>query len=327
MPSVVGLIPMRSGSKRLPGKNIRILNGHPLASYSIAAAIDSGVFGTGMSANVYVSTDSNLYADIARKYGARVIMRPAQYSTDTSPDCEWVTHALTFLASGGLLDGLDYGQGAKDRAKRMGGTEYDCFAILRPTSPFRTADTIRRAWARWCEKGDRFDSMRAVEKCSQHPYKMWTYETSSSRVEALCDLDYFSDTWAVNGVPGHSRQYASLPTIYVQNASLEIAWTKTVWDTRSIAGQRVLPFFTEGHEGMDVNRPGDWDAVELILSKQEASLPQIPRWYKFPTITSEYYLDRGGNFSHLDKAGTGWCHANPVERGQPCPVCGKLGRE
>ena len=96
-PRAVALIPARSGSQRLKHKNIRPLGGHPLIAYTIAAASDSGVF-----ADVVVSTDSETYAVIARHYGADVpFLRPATISGSTSPDIEWVIHALETLASGG----------------------------------------------------------------------------------------------------------------------------------------------------------------------------------------------------------------------------------
>ena len=73
-PSCVALIPARSGSKRVPDKNIRPLAGHPLIAYSISAALQSQIF-----AAVVVSTDSERYAEIARHYGAEVpFMRPAE---------------------------------------------------------------------------------------------------------------------------------------------------------------------------------------------------------------------------------------------------------
>ena len=64
-PSIVALIPARSGSKRIAHKNVRLLNGRPLLAYAIAAARASGIF-----SEVYVSTDSEEYADIAGAYGA-----------------------------------------------------------------------------------------------------------------------------------------------------------------------------------------------------------------------------------------------------------------
>src|SRR5919109_1472689 len=146
MPRAVALIPARQGSKRVPGKNIRVVNGHPMLAYTIAPAIESGVFDA-----VIVSTDSEEIAAIARHYGAEVpFLRPAAFATDTSPDIEWLEYTLSDL--------------------RRQGRTWDAFSLLRPTSPFRTADTIRRAWAHFTAQ-DGGDSLRAVEKCAQHPGK------------------------------------------------------------------------------------------------------------------------------------------------------------
>ena len=118
-PSIVALIPARSGSKRVSNKNIQILSGHPVIGYTICAALQSSIFGA-----VIVSTDSEQYAEVARTYGAEVpFLRPGAFSEDFSPDIEWVTHALNEL--------------------RNEGREFDCFSILRPTSPFRLPETIQ----------------------------------------------------------------------------------------------------------------------------------------------------------------------------------------
>ena len=81
-PTIVGLIPARSGSKRVPDKNIRLLAGHPVMAYTISAALDSGIF-----ADVIVSTDSEHYAEIAGYYGAEVpFLRPPELAGDRYPD-------------------------------------------------------------------------------------------------------------------------------------------------------------------------------------------------------------------------------------------------
>ena len=119
--SIVALIPARAGSKRVPQKNIRRLGDHPLIAYTIAAARESGVF-----RDVLVSTDSEEFAKIARHYGAEVpFLRPRVMAGDTSRDIEWVEHTL--------------------RELEQVGRRYGCFSLLRPTSPLRTAETIRRA--------------------------------------------------------------------------------------------------------------------------------------------------------------------------------------
>ena len=66
--------------------------------------------------------------------------------------------------------------------------------------------------------------------------------------------------------PWHSTPYQALPPVYVQNASLEIAWTRVVFERRTIAGDVVVPFVTEGHEGFDINDPYDWMVAERLIA-------------------------------------------------------------
>ena len=239
--TAVALIPARSGSKRVPDKNIRLLAGHPLIAYSIAAALQSEVFDA-----VIVSTDSEHYADIARHYGADIpFMRPPTIAGDQSPDIEWVEYTLTQLR--------DRGQGS------------DCFSILRPTSPFRLPATIRRAWQEFLSQ-EGVDSLRAVEKCQQHPGKMWIVR--GKRMLPLLPMGPAEQPW-------HSSQYPTLPEVYVQNASLEIARTRVVYEDKTIAGNVVMPFMTEGNEGFDVNSHYDWDLAEHLVKTGQSQLPSI----------------------------------------------------
>jgi CMP-N,N'-diacetyllegionaminic acid synthase len=237
---IVAFIPARSGSQRVVGKNIRPLHGHPMLAYSISSAIESGIF-----SRIIVSTDSEEYAQIARHYGAEVPgLRPVEMAATTSPDIEWVAHSLAQL-----------------------GPEIDAFAILRPTSPFRSAETIKRAWRQLQElKG--IDSVRAVELVKQHPGKMWKVADDMRSMKPLLEQSDLP-------VPLHSQQYQALPKVYVQNSSLEVAWVGAVSRTNTISGHAIAPFFTEGAEGMTIDYEGDWDVAEKILRDGSAKLPSI----------------------------------------------------
>jgi CMP-N-acetylneuraminic acid synthetase len=243
MPAAVALIPARSGSERVPGKNIARLAGHPLIAYSIAGAWEAGVFET-----VVVSTDSEEIAEIAHAYGAEVPgLRPREIATATSPDIEWVVHTIQALRD-------------EDRS-------YDLFSILRPTSPFRTAETIRRAWDQLLALGDRADSIRAVERVRQHPGKMWVLDGELMRPLL---------PQPPAGTPTYSTQTKALPPVYVQNSSLEIAWMRVVDEHREIAGPRIAPFFTEGVEGFSIDYPEDLERAEDLVARNAAELPPIP---------------------------------------------------
>ncbi len=238
----LALIPARGGSKRIANKNVRPLHNHPLIAYTIAAAAQSGVF-----RRVIVSTESEEIAEIARAYGAEIpFLRPAEYAGDLSADIEWVTHALKKL---------------KDA-----GDPCEIFSLLRPTSPFRQAETIQRAYQAFVNDGAA-DSLRAVEKCSEHPAKMWRL-SGNRMTPVLKNPDE-------NATPWHSSPYQALPEIYVQNASLEIARVATPLAGRGIAGDQILPFITQGHEGFDINRPEDWVVAEYLLASGQARLPEL----------------------------------------------------
>lgn len=237
----VALIPARSGSKRVPNKNILPLAGHPILAYTVCAAIDSGVFDA-----VICATDSEHYADVARHYGAEVpFLRSAEISGDKSPDIEWVNWILSSL--------------------RMQRRHYEIFSILRPTSPFRLPETIRRAWTAFTSD-PKADSLRAIEKCKQHPGKMWVVR--GNRILPVMPFTNDSTPW-------HSSQYAALPEIYVQDASLEIAWSRIALDQNTIAGESVIPFISQGLEGFDINEPEDWLLAEHYLANGQARLPTI----------------------------------------------------
>lgn len=212
-----------------------------MLAYTVRAAIDSGVFDS-----VICATDSKSYAEVASYYGAEVpFLRSADISGDKSPDIEWVVWMLRQLQSLGR--------------------EYQIFSILRPTSPFRLPETILRAWKLFMSDSAA-DSLRAIEKCKHHPGKMWVVRGSR-----MLPLMPFTN----GGTPWHSSQYAALPEIYAQDASLEIAWSRVPLEQNSIAGEAIIPFVSQGLEGFDINEPEDWLLAEHYLAGGQAKLPLI----------------------------------------------------
>ncbi len=238
MPSVVALIPARSGSERVRDKNIRPLAGHPLLAYAVASARASEIFD-----RVVCSTDSGKIAEIAQRYGADVpFLRPSELATATSPDIEWIAHALDNLAA-----------------------HYDLFAIVRATNPFRGPDVLRRGLQQLLATPEA-DSIRAVELVKQHPGKMWVLEGRTMR--PLLDQAHLEIAW-------HAGQYQALPPIYVQNSALEIAWTRVVSQTATREGRVVAPYLTEGYEGFNIDDEEDWERARRLLEAGEAHLPDV----------------------------------------------------
>ena len=238
MPSVVALIPARSGSERVRDKNVRPLAGHPLLAYAIASARESGIFD-----RIVCSTDSTKIAEVAQRYGADVpFLRPTELATATSPDIEWIKHAL------GHLD-----------------DHYDLFAIVRATNPFRGPDVLQRGLQQLLATPEA-DSIRAVELVKQHPGKMWVLEGKTMR--PLLDQSNLDVAW-------HAGQYQALPAIYAQNSALEIAWTRVVSQTGTREGRVVAPYLTQGYEGFNIDDEEDWDRARRLLDEGEATLPDV----------------------------------------------------
>ncbi len=234
-PISVALIPARSGSKRLPNKNVKNLRNKPLIAHSIEHAIESKIF-----SEIIVSTDSEDIASIARNYGASVpTLRPKIFASDSSPDIEWVLHALDKMVS------ID-----KDKIEFM--------ALLRPTNPLRSSSTIVKAFD-LLKHNTWADSLRAMEITSKHPGKMWILGQDFSATPFLHQKN--------NLTPTYDSPTQALGAVWVQNASLELARVKRVIETRSISGNKVLGFEMPGLEGFDINSQEDWDYLEFLLAK------------------------------------------------------------
>ncbi len=245
--SIVAFIPARSRSKRIHNKNILELAGHHLMTYTITTAIKSKIFDA-----ILFITDSKEYEDIARCYGIEEVYPQCPNDTKSEYDSylKWIVETM-----------------------KEEGREFDCFSILRPTNPFRSSLTIKRAWAEFL-MNQPCDSLRAVEPCKQHPGKMYDlYDGMTNYIPLL------KPTWDTTNcnqnLPMRDMQYQSLPQIWVQNGSLEIAWTKTIKKYISFSGERIYPFRTKGWEGFDINRPEDLVVANWLIETGQAKLNAI----------------------------------------------------
>jgi CMP-N-acetylneuraminic acid synthetase len=238
----VAFVPARSGSERVPHKNVRPLAGHPLIAYAIETALQSGV-----CERIVVSTDSEEIAEVARWYGADVpFLRPPEYATSTSPDIEWLAYTLEHLDE-----------------------RYDLFALVRATNPFRGPDAVRRAFEQLLATPEA-DSLRAVELVKQHPGKMWRLAEDGRTMRPILDQSHLEVAW-------HAGQYQALPQIYVQNSALEIAWTHVVTEAGTREGHVLAPFLTQGLEGFNVDDEEDWERAERLVEAGAVTLTAVTR--------------------------------------------------
>ena len=244
---MLALIPARSGSLRIPNKNIYDISGHPLIAYTITSAIESNIFD-----EIIVCTDSKEYAEIAEYYGAKVpCLRPSSISGKDSPDCEWVKWVLNLNENYFISSEIAF--------------------ILRPTSPFRTSQTIKRAYSAFLNSDA--DTLRAVKPVSEHPGKMWVYQ--QDKIVPLIPL-------SISDVPFHSNQTNKLFDVFIQDASLEIFNIKNFQKTNSITGSSIMPFISSYNEGFDLNIPTDLIIMNDLIKNNNVEMTKINKksWFE-----------------------------------------------
>jgi len=230
----IALIPARAGSKRLPNKNLINLKNKPLIGYTIEAAIKTELF-----TEIIVSTDSQEIAEIALKYGAQVpSLRPKDIAGDLSCDIDWVKHAINQMI-----------KTPPELVKNL--------AILRPTNPLRSSNTIVSGFAA-LTSAEWADSLRALQRIDQHPGKMWKLDKSGKATPYLDQSN--------RSVPTHDSPTQSLNELWVQNASLEIVRLAAVLNTGTISGRSVLGFEMPGIEGYDINTIEDLKYLDFLIS-------------------------------------------------------------
>lgn len=228
--NILSFIPARSGSKRIPKKNIKLLKGKPLIAYTIEAANKSKHIN-----RTVVSTDSAEIAAVAKQYGAEVpFLRPESISKSDSTEMEFFNHALDWFS-------------------KNENYEPDLIVLLYPTSPFRKTESIDRAIEEMLAHPEA-DSLRSVRLCSEHPYKMWVIEDG-----------YLKPFVKEQDSNIHTFSYHLLPTVYIQNASIYITKPSTINVKKSPTGDIILPFIMDEIESIDINNLLDFQFAELVM--------------------------------------------------------------
>lgn len=236
----VAIIPARAGSERVPGKNIKLLMGHPLIAYTISSAKTSGMF-----SKVICSTDSNEIARIAEYYGCdSVISRPREISGSKSPDILWIEHAIL----SGEID-----------------TEY--FAILRVTSPIKSQASLANSLK--IAQTEKADSIRAIRKVRDHPGKVWTMDGQvSNRIRPLLN--------APEGeIAFHARQYQDLPEYFVQTSSFEFIRTSSVSEHRSREGKNIYGYIIDYPETITLDYEDEFESLISLCERGRVLLPKV----------------------------------------------------
>ncbi len=231
---VLAIIPARGGSKGIKNKNITNLNGSSLISYSIKAALESKLI-----SRVICSTDSEIIAEEAIKYGAEVpFLRPDQISQDNSSDIEYFNHAIEWL-------------------KINESYKPKLLVQLRPTSPLRNLEMIDEAIQIMIEDGS-YDSLRAVSKPDHTPYKMWKL-VKINEMKPLLKLTGNKEPYNTN------RQ--NLPEVYAQTGSIDITRPETLEKYKSMTGKKIYPFIMDERYFIDIDNIESLELAEIRMKR------------------------------------------------------------
>lgn len=222
----LAVIPARSGSKGLKDKNIKMLLGKPLMAYTIEAAINSGVF-----EEVYVSTDSVQYSEIAKEYGAKVpFLRSRINATDTASSWDTVLEAL-------------------DRYEEFG-REFQTVMLLQPTSPLRNERDIVEAY-------DVFIHNKAnavVSVCEADHSPLWC-----NTLPKDYSMEKFIDYKALN-VP---RQ--KLDTYYRINGAIYVVDIAYLKNDNNIYRSKCFAHIMDKRHSIDIDDEFDFKYAEILM--------------------------------------------------------------
>jgi CMP-N-acetylneuraminic acid synthetase len=228
---ILSIIPARGGSKSVPRKNIVKVNGFPLISYTIKAALMADCL-----TDIVVSTDDPEIAEISKKFGAQIpFVRPLDLASDEAQSAPVIGHALDFM-------------------EKLNGFKYDAILMLQPTSPLRTSQHIQESIDLF--KSQECDSVVSVVSVGgNHPFRMKRLVNNH--------LVNYVDQGFWNMKP---RQ--SLPDVYIRNGAIYLISREAFLQQQQLIGDKCLGYVMNDSESTNIDTPIDLKIAELLLKEK-----------------------------------------------------------
>lgn len=223
------LIPARGGSKGIPNKNTKRLDGKPLLHYSIELArnfVDDS--------RIIVSTDSSKIARCAEEVGLPVpFMRPEELATDTAGTYEVILHAREYCKNVGI--------------------EVDAFVLLQPTSPLRTVNQLKEIL---CVYNHNVDLVVSVVKSAHNPYFVSYQENDDGMLEPVLESSRLV-----------RRQ--DCPDVYNVNGAFYVINSKSLGKYVSLPDfPKKIKYEMDSYTSIDIDEPLDWEICEYLIRKR-----------------------------------------------------------
>ena len=227
---ILTIIPARGGSKGIKLKNLSKIYGKPLVAFSIEHSLESKLIN-----RTIVSTDNEEIAKVSEEYGAEIpILRSKELAGDRILDLPVFEHMLTYL-------------------KEEENYEPEIVVHLRPTSPYRKAEWVDSAINLLIENSSA-DSVRSVSEPSQHPYRV--FEIKNKYLHPLMN-------------ERHPEPYLlrrqDLPKMYYYNCVIDVTKPSTIFNKKSMTGDKMLPYIMKSEDSIDIDTPMDLEFAKVFL--------------------------------------------------------------
>ncbi len=204
---VFALVTARSGSKGVPDKNIKNIGGHSLLDWSIKSSLK-----TQLISNVYLSTDSEEYANIGKESGALIpFLRPKELASDTASDLEVIKHFLS-----------------------ENDEKPDALVHIRPTTPLRDPSILDKAIELFFSKKSELTSLRSVHEMSESAYK--SFEVN--------DKGFLSTIGSIESGDKANLPRQAFPKTYAANGYVDVLDPNYILRENKLHGDKILAFQT-----------------------------------------------------------------------------------
>ncbi|SEG51573.1 cytidylyltransferase domain-containing protein [Flavobacterium urumqiense] len=229
---ILGIIAARGGSKGVPGKNIKLLNGKPLLQYTSEIALESQYLTA-----VILSSDDNEIITVAKSLGIQVpFLRPEELAQDTTPTIDVIIHALQWYENQAVF--------------------FDAVCLLQVTSPFRTVAFLDRAIEKFISSG--CDSLISVQKVPHEYNPHWTFE-----------LNPEGNLKIATGEDQIISRRQELPVTYHRDGSIYIMKTEVLLQQHSLYGKSISFIESAPEFYVNIDTLADWKKAEQMIKNNQ----------------------------------------------------------
>jgi CMP-N,N'-diacetyllegionaminic acid synthase len=229
---ILGIIPARGGSKGVPGKNIKLLDGKPLLQYTAEIALESQYLTA-----VILSSDNTQIITVAKNLGIQVpFIRPTALAEDKTPTIDVIIHALQWFEKQAVF--------------------FDAVCLLQVTSPFRTVEFLNKAITKFMDSG--CDSLVSVQKVPHEYNPHWTFEVNQD-----------GNLKIATGESKIISRRQELPNTYHRDGSIYITKTEVILQQHTLYGKSTAFIESSPEFYVNIDTLADWEKAEQMIKNNQ----------------------------------------------------------